>query len=307
MMRHTACALFFLLSLAACNEGGGSSGSGGSAASSGGGGASATSSAGGGGSAANSAGGGGSAASSAGGSGGALDPANYLTIEAGALPLVLSAPHGGEKAIPGVPVRTSPDAVTDLDYATHELTTGIQAELFSRTGKKAYLVAALASRKYIDFNRAPAEAYESPVAAPIYEAYQAALGSAVAAAKAAGGAAALLVDVHGQSADVTLVFRGTREGQTAKLPALYATPKGFLTLLLGGGVKVSPATAQSAEDPDFNGGYIVATYGLKSPAGIDAVQLEFGYDYRKSVKVVKGTASKVTDALIGHLQANGAL
>ena len=35
----------------------------------------------------------------------AIDPALYVSIETGTLPVVLSAPHGGRTTVPGVPAR----------------------------------------------------------------------------------------------------------------------------------------------------------------------------------------------------------
>lgn len=209
----------------------------------------------------------------------AIDPALYVSIETGTLPVVLSAPHGGRTTVPGVPARQT--GTTVLDTNTYELATSIQSALASRTGKRASLVAALVSRSYVDFNRAPSEAYESASVAPLYQAYHSVLQQAVLAARSQAGAGALLIDIHGQSSDVTVVFRGTRNGQTAALATLHASPGGFLTGLMALGIDVSPRLAAGTENPDYNGGYIVATYGVATSGGINAVQLEFGLNYRQ--------------------------
>ena len=229
-----------------------------------------------------------------------IDPAPYLSIETGTLPVVLSAPHGGRTTVPGVPTRQT--GTTVLDTNTYELATSIQSALASRTGKRASLVAALASRSYVDLNRAASEAYESAALAPLYQAYHSALRQAVLAASSQAGAGALLIDIHGQSSDVTVVFRGTRNGQTASLAALHASPGGFLTRLMALGIDVSPRLAAGAEHPDYDGGFIVATYGVATPGGINAVQLEFGMNYRQS-SAVPLTAGQVADAIVDHLRA----
>jgi N-formylglutamate amidohydrolase len=227
---------------------------------------------------------------------GGIDPAPFLVVDTGSLPIVLSAPHGGTLAIPGVPERTR--GSTLLDTNTYELARATQSQLAARTGRKAFLVAALASRKYIDFNRAPDEAYQSPELAPVYEAYQSALQGALSAATAlAGQRALLLVDIHGQSDNVHVVFRGTRNGQTAVLSPLYFRPDGLLARLMVLGARVDPSTEAGIENPDYNGGYIVARHGSRS-GGVQAVQLEFGLAYRQSSSAWADTAAKLADALV---------
>jgi len=160
-------------------------------------------------------------------------------------------------------------------------------------------VGARASRKYVDFNRAPSEAYESPGVAPLYQAYHSALRSAVEAVKPSGKA--LLIDLHGQSQDVLVVFRGTRDGLTADLPLLCGSG-GFLSELGSRGLSLNPAVATQAESVDFNGGHIVATYGKGTPSGVNAVQLEFGYAFRETPAAVEATAEKVAAAIEVHLR-----
>jgi len=234
----------------------------------------------------------------------ALDLSLYLVVEAGTLPVVLSAPHGGTLAPPGMSERSS--GVTTVDIHTCELSEAIQTKLRALTGKQAHRVAGLASRKFVDFNRASDQAYESHAAAPLHQAYHSALGRAVQTAKVQGGKAALLVDLHGQGTDSGEVFRGTRDGSTSDLSTLYAT-SGFLHALTNTGVHLNPPSAVAAETPHYGGGYIVTTYGLGEPDGIQAVQLEFGVAYRKTPWNIDATAAKVAQAIVSHLKANGAL
>lgn len=228
-----------------------------------------------------------------------VDPAPYLRVDIGTLPIVLSAPHGGTLDLPGIPERTL--GTTVLDTNTLELAQAVQAGLRARTGKQAHLVAALASRKYVDFNRSAAEAYESSAVAPLYGAYHRALQTAVSASRGQSPTAALLVDLHGQGMTSEVAYRGTRDGRTASLSALYAVPGGFLSALGSGGILVNPSTSGGPENPDFNGGFIVATYGLSASLGIPAVQLEFGLTYRQSPQL-PATAATIVEAIVGHLK-----
>jgi len=241
--------------------------------------------------------GGGSGSAPGGSSAPTLDPATYLLIETGTLPIILSAPHGGTAELPGIPERVH--GTTVLDTNTLELAQAIQVRLQALMGGRANLVAARASRKQVDFNRAPSEAYESVAAAPLYQAYHSALRSAVEAASPSGKA--LLIDLHGQSEDVRIVFRGTRDGLTADLPLLCGSG-GFLGELEARGLALNPARPTQAESVEFKGGHSVAAYGKGSPGGVNAVQLEFGFTFRANSDALNATAEKVAAALEAHLR-----
>lgn len=232
----------------------------------------------------------------------APDDAAYLTIEEGALPLVLSVPHGGDVEFAGVPVRTGGTKVTD-DHV-NELAVAIQARLMAKTGKRAYLVGAKISRKYVDFNRAADAAYESPAVAPVYEHYYSALWQAV--GKVRGRPGAMLIDIHGQSADKDAIFRGTKDGLTADNAPYYVVPNGLITGMIASGLNIQPTTVSGKENPGFNGGNIVRTFGVGQPGGLSSMQLEFGANMRRA-DTINHTAETVADALVAFLCANGAL
>ena len=234
-----------------------------------------------------------------------LNPDDYITIQSGLLPVVISAPHGGDKAIPGVAVRTS--GTTVMDWNTYQLATRIQAELRVLTGKSAYLVAAMASRKYVDFNRSADLAYENVLVKPIYDRYYGALQNAVSAVKLQAPAAALLVDIHGQSQNARVTYRGTRDGLTAQNTVFYTTPHGLVTSMNASGLNVSPSTAGGRDNANFNGGNIVWSFGKNNSAGINSVQLEFGLNYRNTDADAVQTAKKAAAAIVSHLKATGAL
>ena len=234
-----------------------------------------------------------------------LIPDDYITIESGMLPVVISAPHGGEMVIPGVAIRSS--GTTVMDWNTYPIAIAIQSKLYAKTGKRAYLVAAKASRKYVDFNRSADLAYESSLVKPIYDRYYGALASAVAATKLQAPAAALLVDVHGQSQKTSVTYRGTRDGQTANNTVFYTAPNGLITKMNALGLSVNPTSAGARDNVNFNGGNIVWVFGKNNTAGINSVQFEFGYNFRDTDANVDSTASKVSDSIIAHLRSTGAL
>lgn len=224
----------------------------------------------------------------------------YLTIDTGSLPIVFSVPHGGEVALDGAAERAHGTKVQD--DRVNELAAAIQRQLLARTGKEAYLVGAKISRKYVDFNRTAQDAYESPDAAPVYEAYYGALRRAVNRVRTQPGA--LLVDIHGQSFQRDVVFRGTGSGLTARNAPFYNQPDGLITRLNQGGLNVEPKTAE-AREAHFSGGTIVRVFGYQSAQGIDSVQLEFGANLRTDPGRIEQSASVVADALLRHLRASG--
>lgn len=230
-----------------------------------------------------------------------------VTTQEGTLPVILSAPHGGAKDVPGVSPRKgeglekgSNGFFTARDGNTEELVAALADAIEKKTGKKPYLVAAKFHRKYIDANRPPEIAYEDAKAKPTYDAYRDTLAAYCRAVKKAHGRG-LLLDVHGQGAMRDTIIRGTKDGKTVKLltdrfgPKAHAGPKSFFGLLAANGCKVFPADPADKEYASLNGGNIVQTYG-GGDFGIDAIQLEFGGDYRDKGKL-KDTADKVATAV----------
>lgn len=237
----------------------------------------------------------------------AAEPADLVTIQEGTLPIILSAPHGGTKDIPGVPARRGEGLekgakgfVVSRDTGTEELARAIADAIEKKTGKKPYMVVARYSRKYVDANRPPEIAYEHPLAKPVYDHYRGALAKFCQEAKKVHGGG-LLLDVHGQGSRKDTIFRGTQNGQTVSLlrqrfgEKAHTGPKSFFGLLAANGCTVHPADGEGKEQPGYAGGHIVRTYGGES-FGIDAIQLEFGNDYRTK-QTRQQTADRVAAAV----------
>lgn len=227
---------------------------------------------------------------------------DLVEIQQGDLPIVLTAPHGGIQAIPDSVERSHkefPQFVTVLDTRTDELARQTAKEVEKAFGKKPWVVIAKFSRKYLDVNRPIEYGAETGAARAQYKAYHEAVRKAVDEVKAKY-AKGILIDIHGQGADKETVFRGTQNLKTVKSLSdeeLFG-PKSFLGSLEAQGIKIFPAIgkAHDKENPSFNGGYTVQTYGLNHKDGITAIQLEFGGSYR-TVKAIPDTARKLAAAL----------
>jgi N-formylglutamate amidohydrolase len=212
-------------------------------------------------------------------------PEKLIDTFAGTLPIIISCPHDGTKAIPDVPIRVGTGIekfVVVRDTNAGLIAEELAAELEKRFKARPYLVIARFGRKYVDVNRPADSAYESEKAKPYYEGYHALLKdySQAVHKKWRRG---ILLDIHGQAAETETVFRGTNNLKTVKaLVTRYGKPavvgeKSILGHMAKNGVKVFPACdSDDPEDKRYGGGHIVQTYGSHTAYAIDAIQLETG-------------------------------
>jgi N-formylglutamate amidohydrolase len=237
-------------------------------------------------------------------------PAPLITVEKGTLPIILSSPHGGRTEVPGAKPREPINgAVLVRDDNTAELTAMLADAIERELGGRPYVVIARFQRKFADANRAAAEAYTDPAAAPHYEAYHAALKAACDDVRAKWGRGALF-DIHGQARAVKSIIRGTADGQTVSdlvrrdgLSALLGA-----TSVLGGmkraGYALEPDdTTALTKEERFNGGFIVRNYGSHQGTKIDALQLEIGSDFRTKEHLAK-TAKDLGSAIATFARAH---
>jgi N-formylglutamate amidohydrolase len=227
-----------------------------------------------------------------------------LTVWAGMLPIILSAPHGGRQSIPGVPARLGGGVTrfaTGRDNNTDELAETIAIGLEKRLNAKPFLVVARVERKYFDANRPTESAYESREAKAYYDGYHNALQEAHDRVSREWGRG-LLLDIHGQGAQAEAIYRGTGNGKTvASLTQRFGTeaitgPKSIFNQLELMGYKVLPSTTESRQEQRYVGGYIVQTYGSHRGRGIDAIQLEIGTKLRARANLER-TATDLAEAI----------
>ncbi|MCS7022958.1 MAG: N-formylglutamate amidohydrolase [Gemmataceae bacterium] len=230
-----------------------------------------------------------------------------VTVEPGTLPVVFSVPHGGSQVIP----HTSPrrglglaDFQTVRDGWTIELATACAAEMEGLLKGRPWLIIAQADRQYVDVNRPPERAYESPNAQAVYRRYHQSVAAACQQVRQRWGSG-LLLDLHGQGEFPEAICRGTLNGQTVRLLldrhgwAALTGKRGLLGYLQRQGYKTLPdcsATTQNREVPHYRGGYIVTTYGSHTDQGLDAVQLEIGIRLREQGRW-KETARDLANAI----------
>lgn len=240
---------------------------------------------------------------------------NFTYFQTGNLPILISAPHGGVKSIGirprigGINPLTGRHInlfVTVWDDGTLELAKEINNQIYQLLGKKPYFVAADFTRKEIDANRPPEDAYENATAAPVYNQYHEKLREYINEMRNKFGDKTLLIDIHGQGVSADTIYRGTSNRRTVKRLITRTGEAGFtgsnsmLGILDLKGYTIFPADNQlhTNEESMFSGGYIVRNYGSNNSNGIDAIQLESGWKLRRG-QGLYNFARDLAEALIG--------
>ena len=231
-----------------------------------------------------------------------------IAVYEGSLPIIISAPHGGRKSIPGLIARTGVGLETGgkgffagRDLGTEELALDVIDAIEREMGGEPFAVINRVHRKFLDVNRPMDIGTESEQAQPIYREYHSSLANFCRQVqnRFRGG---LLLDLHGQKSDPEMVFRGTQNGRTVALwqqrfgASAHDGDESLFGLLQSQGWKVFPEPVNGKEQSGFTGGYIVQSYGSHTAFGIDAIQLEFGNSFR-SKENRKKTAKQLAVAI----------
>lgn len=238
---------------------------------------------------------------------GADAAAPLVFIQTGDIPILLSAPHGGRRPIPGAAERKSDGEkqfTTVRDENTAELTLKLANEWERQFHGKPFVVIAHADRKYLDVNRPSEDAYEADAAKLVYEQYHAALRQSCTSIRQRWQHG-LLLDIHGQAAEPDKIIRGTANGDSVKLlverhaRVAVIGPRSLFGALHEAGVPVLPKLEPDEREVKYNGGHIVRTYGSHREGGLDTIQLEIGSDFRKKAKLDETTRILI-DAIRSH-------
>lgn len=226
----------------------------------------------------------------------------YIEYTVGDLPIILSAPHGGDLAPAEIPDRTWGTTINDAN--TMELTHAVEAALMARTGGRPHVVVNRLRRIKLDANREVDEAAQgSPYAELAWDEFHAFLEDAGDIVTADHGAG-LYLDMHGHGHDILRLELGylldeqdlalsdsaldagafaTRTSiaslaASAGIPfsALLRGPTSLGTLLADRGVRAVPSSAEPdpGSDPYFTGGYDTRRHGSRSGGPIDGIQIE---------------------------------
>jgi N-formylglutamate amidohydrolase len=166
-------------------------------------------------------------------------------------------------------------------------------------------------RRFIDANRPPEIALDSADARPYYDYYHNSIRRFIDEIRRKYPAG-LLIDVHGQSKDPAALMRGTLNGHAINRLLRRAGAQaitganGVFGQLEVNGFKVFPPNdapiGGTSENAGFNGGFTVFTYGGHTANGIDALQMEFGSNYRQK-SVLDKTAKDAARSIVAFYEA----
>jgi hypothetical protein len=217
---------------------------------------------------------------------------SYVEYDPGALPIVVSVPHGGALAPANIPDRTVGTTVTDSN--TIDLGRAIVQAFVARTGKAPHLILCHLRRTKLDANREVSEAAQGNAdAVQAWTEYHDFVGQAAREVVARSGRG-FYIDLHGHGHTVqrlelgyllssTTLDRSDAElngGNTASQSSLrllmLTTPKTFAEALRGtsslGGLLAastasvpSPATPSPGNDDYFTGGYSTERHSATLP------------------------------------------
>lgn len=227
---------------------------------------------------------------------------NYIRYYEGNIPLILSAPHGGEIAPTNITDRQS--GVFDLDDYTLELTEDIIQEFYLQTGKTPYVVVGEISRKKVDLNRQRDEAYEDKNAKIIYDEFHSLIQKSEKAIDEKFGKG-LYIDIHGQSHPKAYLEFGyllyndvlklvdehlqSHQDHTSIRTLSKFSPEPFLeqlkgenslgSLMCNQGYDSIPSTKipYATDGNYFEGAYDTIRYGSRKGGNISGIQIEFPY------------------------------
>lgn len=258
----------------------------------------------------------------------------FVTYAAGALPIVITVPHGGNMKPEDLADRKRPGP---QDEFTIELSDEVVAALLERTGKRPHRVIVHLHRDKLDVNREiDRGAGTDPEARRAWRAFHGYVEEAKRALQAQFGRG-LVLDLHGLSDRRThhqlgvllnavqlghddealahpahVLGSSVRNLASVHPSGLAGVVRGLRALgsaLMDQGFDTLPSADQpepSDTEPYFSGGYITWRHGSRHGGPIDAVQLEVRGSSRRSPEARRAFAAALADGLLelsGQLQA----
>lgn len=242
---------------------------------------------------------------------------DYIAYIPGTLPLVITAPHGGQIEAAEIPDRTFGVTVTDTN--TLPLILAIRDTLIAHTGHAPHVIFARLDRVKLDPNREIVEAAQgSPFAEQAWHEFHGWTEEARAHVQQQFGEG-FYVDIHGHghteqrvelgylissaalaASDVALDGSPTVWTNSSIHALAEASPLPFSDLLrgpmsVGGllndeGVRAvpSPDEPDPGGEPFFTGGYNTAQYGSRDGGTVDGVQFEHHFSGLRDTQANRG-------------------
>jgi len=258
----------------------------------------------------------------------------YIEYVAGNLPVILSAPHGGDKIPSDIPDRSCPDCVIVKDAFTQELIMEIYQALLEKTGCHAHLIINRLHRRKLDANRNMEEATDgNNIAAMSWFDFHDFIESAKKTVTMNFGKG-LYIDLHGHShikqrLEIGYLLYGSELRQpNSKLNSQeyidYSSIKNLVNTninslnhadLLKGDLSFGslmsnqkyPSVPSKADpfplpgDDYFSGGYNTERHGSIKSGAIDGIQIECNNEVRFETAKRLAFADKLASSILDYL------
>lgn len=253
----------------------------------------------------------------------------------GNLPIILSAPHGGEKQPNNIPDRDCPSCVTQNDSYTQELTRELAEAIIEKTGCFPHVIINRLHRSKLDANRNQTEGADGdPQGIIAWMGYHDFVDSARQFVEESFGKG-LFLDIHGHGhdiqrlelgyllsksnlqlsddelADVEFINKSSIRSlantnlQNEEFSSLIRGDNSFGTLIGNRNFDAVP----SAQDENpignelyFSGGYNTVQYGSRNNGNIDAIQIECNQDVRFNATTRKRFADSLATVIIEFIE-----
>ncbi len=260
---------------------------------------------------------------------------NYIKYLQGNIPIIISAPHGGDLKPEHIPNRTygkkGRDKYTDL------LVQDIALEFFNQTGKYPYIIILELSRKKLDVNREIKEAtQENETAINIYNTYHFTIENFIKEINQKFGKG-LFIDLHGHSHPNSYIEFGyllsndilklsdneiAKFQKSSSIKNLSLTSKktfieqlkgesSFSGIMSKKGYKTIPSKniPYALDDKYFKGAYNTKKYGSFNEENVNAVQVElprlgFRDTQTNRQKFAKDFVNSIIEFMMIHYEIN---
>lgn len=227
---------------------------------------------------------------------------NHIQFYKGNIPLILTAPHGGDIKPNNIDDRKS--GVFDMDDYTLELTQAIIKEFQNQIGKTPYTAIAEISRYKVDLNRYEDEAYEDINAKIVYDEFHNHIITSRKEIEQKFGKG-LYIDIHGQSHPKAYLefgylldndilrlhessLRDYKDDSSIKTLSNFSSecfleqlkgPHSMGSLMCNEGYDSIPSVKlpYASDGNYFEGAYDTVRYGSLKGGNISAIQIEFPY------------------------------
>lgn len=255
---------------------------------------------------------------------------HHIEFFDGNLPIILSAPHGGDEKPSNIETRTT--GVFDKDDFTLELTKNIITEFYKRTDSIPYAIIAKISREKVDINREPNEAYEDEKASIPYNQFHYLIKSSKESIEKEFGKG-LYIDIHGQSHPKGYLEFGYllknnilklhesqlkeyKENSSIKTLSNFSKesfidqlrgPHSMGSFMCNHGYDSIPSVKlpYASDDNYFEGAYDTIRYGSLDNGKISGIQIEFPYlNCRDTEKNRENCAKAFVDSILKFMKVH---